>query len=130
MKIAQIAPLIESVPPRLYGGTERIVSYLTEELVAQGHDVTLFASADSNSVAEATRKIGRVLALDRARVRRRFEQRFTAERMVQDYVTIYEKLISTGLRRGADRIRPALAASSTTSHPRANLDSGSDLSSL
>ena len=44
MRIAQIAPLIESVPPRLYGGTERIVSYLTEELVAQGHDVTLFAS--------------------------------------------------------------------------------------
>jgi len=47
MKIAQIAPLIESVPPRLYGGTERVVSYLTEELVAQGHDVTLFASGDS-----------------------------------------------------------------------------------
>lgn len=47
MKIAQIGPLIESVPPRLYGGTERIVSYLTEELVAQGHDVTLFASGDS-----------------------------------------------------------------------------------
>ena len=47
MRIAQIAPLIESVPPPLYGGTERIVSYLTEELVAQGHDVTLFASADS-----------------------------------------------------------------------------------
>ena len=47
MKIAQIAPLIESVPPRLYGGTERIVSYLTEELVRQGHDVTLFASGDS-----------------------------------------------------------------------------------
>jgi glycosyltransferase involved in cell wall biosynthesis len=47
MKIAQIAPLIESVPPRLYGGTERIVSYLTEELVALGHDVTLFASGQS-----------------------------------------------------------------------------------
>ena len=46
MKIAQIAPLIESVPPRLYGGTERIVSYLTEELVALGHEVTLFASGD------------------------------------------------------------------------------------
>ena len=44
MKIAQIAPLAESCPPRLYGGTERIVSYLTEELVAQGHEVTLFAS--------------------------------------------------------------------------------------
>ncbi len=47
MRIAQIAPLIESVPPRLYGGTERIVSYLTEELVLQGHEVTLFASGDS-----------------------------------------------------------------------------------
>ena len=47
MKIAQIAPLMESVPPRLYGGTERVVSYLTEQLVALGHDVTLFASADS-----------------------------------------------------------------------------------
>lgn len=47
MKIAQIAPLIESVPPRLYGGTERVVSYLTETLVRMGHDVTLFASGDS-----------------------------------------------------------------------------------
>ena len=47
MRIAQIAPLTESVPPRLYGGTERVVSFLTEELVRQGHDVTLFASGDS-----------------------------------------------------------------------------------
>lgn len=47
MKIAQIAPLIESVPPHQYGGTERIVSYLTEELVHKGHEVTLFASGDS-----------------------------------------------------------------------------------
>jgi glycosyltransferase involved in cell wall biosynthesis len=52
MKIAQIAPLIESVPPRLYGGTERIVSYLTDELVAQGHDVTLFASGESITSAK------------------------------------------------------------------------------
>ena len=52
MKIAQVAPLIESVPPRLYGGTERIVSYLTEELVKLGHEVTLFASADSITSAE------------------------------------------------------------------------------
>jgi glycosyltransferase involved in cell wall biosynthesis len=51
MRIAQIAPLDESVPPKLYGGTERIVSYLTEELVAQGHDVTLFASGDSQTSA-------------------------------------------------------------------------------
>jgi len=47
MRIAQVAPLYESVPPKLYGGTERVVSYLTEELVQQGHDVTLFASGDS-----------------------------------------------------------------------------------
>lgn len=52
MKIAQIAPLAESVPPKLYGGTERIVSYLTEQLVALGHDVTLFASGDSVTTAE------------------------------------------------------------------------------
>jgi glycosyltransferase involved in cell wall biosynthesis len=52
VKIAQIAPLIESVPPTLYGGTERVVSYLTEELVRQGHRVTLFASGDSLTSAE------------------------------------------------------------------------------
>ena len=46
MRIAQIAPLHECVPPKLYGGTERVVSFLTEELVAQGHDVTLFASGE------------------------------------------------------------------------------------
>jgi glycosyltransferase involved in cell wall biosynthesis len=51
MRIAQIAPLTESVPPRLYGGTERVVSYLTEELVRMGHDVTLFASGDSRTSA-------------------------------------------------------------------------------
>src|SRR3954466_14600297 len=47
MRIAQIAPLAESVPPKLYGGTERVVSWLTEDLVALGHKVTLFASGDS-----------------------------------------------------------------------------------
>ena len=47
MRIAQVAPLYESVPPTLYGGTERVVSYLTEELVKLGHEVTLFASGDS-----------------------------------------------------------------------------------
>jgi glycosyltransferase involved in cell wall biosynthesis len=51
MRIAQIAPLCESVPPKLYGGTERVVSYLTEELVRQGHAVTLFASGDSTTTA-------------------------------------------------------------------------------
>jgi glycosyltransferase involved in cell wall biosynthesis len=52
MRIAQIAPLTESIPPKLYGGTERVVHWLTEELVALGHDVTLFASGDSTTSAE------------------------------------------------------------------------------
>ena len=52
MRIAQVAPLVESVPPKHYGGTERIVSYLTEELVRLGHKVTLFASGDSVTTAE------------------------------------------------------------------------------
>src|SRR5271169_6185429 len=64
MKIAQVAPLIESVPPRLYGGTERIVSYLTEELVRLGHDVTLFASGDSISSAVLAPCCTRALRLD------------------------------------------------------------------
>ena len=64
MKIAQVAPLIESVPPRLYGGTERIVSYLTEELVRIGHDVTLFASGDSITSAELAPCCKRALRLD------------------------------------------------------------------
>ena len=52
MRIAQVAPLAESVPPKLYGGTERVVSWLTEELVSLGHDVTLFASGDSVTGAQ------------------------------------------------------------------------------
>jgi glycosyltransferase involved in cell wall biosynthesis len=64
MRIALIAPLIESVPPRLYGGTERIVSYLCEELVAQGHDVTLFASGDSKTAAKLVPCCAQALRLD------------------------------------------------------------------
>ncbi len=200
MKIAQIAPLIESVPPRFYGGTERVVSYLTEELVRLGHDVTLFASGDSvtsarlvsctttlkiaakvdrtdevyfreqiapllkgpgvqfigeideqqksdflgqalalmflidwpepfglsmieamacgtpvlalrrgsveevvddgltgqiiDSIEEATVALPRVMALDRRAVRRRFEERFTAARMANDYVRVYKALVT------------------------------------
>jgi glycosyltransferase involved in cell wall biosynthesis len=64
MKIAQVAPLYERVPPRLYGGTERIVSYLTEELVRQGHEVTLFASGDSRTSAELVRCCDMALRLN------------------------------------------------------------------
>jgi len=64
MRIAQIAPLFESVPPKYYGGTERIVSYLTEELVRQGHDVTIFASGDSVTKARLLAPCRRSLRLD------------------------------------------------------------------
>jgi glycosyltransferase involved in cell wall biosynthesis len=64
MRIAQVAPLYESVPPRLYGGTERVVSYLTEELVRLGHRVTLFASGDSVTAAELVPCCASALRLD------------------------------------------------------------------
>ncbi|WP_165225846.1 glycosyltransferase family 4 protein [Affinirhizobium pseudoryzae] len=63
MRIAQVAPLAESVPPKLYGGTERVVSWLTEELVEQGHDVTLFASGDSETSAELVQAVPQGLRL-------------------------------------------------------------------
>jgi glycosyltransferase involved in cell wall biosynthesis len=63
MRIAQLSPLVESVPPKLYGGTERVVSYLTEELVALGHDVTLFASGDSRTSARLVPICPRALRL-------------------------------------------------------------------
>jgi glycosyltransferase involved in cell wall biosynthesis len=64
VRIAQVSPLYESVPPKLYGGTERVVSFLTEELVRQGHDVTLFASGDSQTSAELVACSPRALRLD------------------------------------------------------------------
>jgi glycosyltransferase involved in cell wall biosynthesis len=64
MRIAQVSPLYESVPPRLYGGTERVVSWLTEELLRQGHDVTLFASGDSLTNARLVPICPQALRLD------------------------------------------------------------------
>jgi glycosyltransferase involved in cell wall biosynthesis len=64
LRIAQIAPLAEAVPPKFYGGTERVVSFLTEELVAMGHDVTLFASGDSLTSAKLEAVWPRALRLD------------------------------------------------------------------
>jgi glycosyltransferase involved in cell wall biosynthesis len=66
MRIAQVAPLTEAVPPKLYGGTERVVSWLTEELVALGHDVTLFASGDSQTSAKLEATWPKALRLDGA----------------------------------------------------------------
>jgi glycosyltransferase involved in cell wall biosynthesis len=64
MRIAQIAPLMEAVPPKLYGGTERIVAYLTDELVAMGHEVSLFASGDSVTTAHLEAAYPQALRLD------------------------------------------------------------------
>src|SRR6195952_2095519 len=66
MRIAQVAPLTEAVPPKLYGGTERVVHWLTEELVALGHDVTLFASGDSRTSAKLDATWPKALRLDGA----------------------------------------------------------------
>src|SRR5881396_1095112 len=67
MRIAQVAPLWESVPPKRYGGTERIVSYLTEVLVRLGHDVTLFASGDSVTSARLRAVCAHALRLNPGR---------------------------------------------------------------
>ena len=64
MRIAQVAPLTEAVPPKLYGGTERVVHWLTEELVALGNDVTLFASGDSQTSAKLDATWPKALRLD------------------------------------------------------------------
>jgi glycosyltransferase involved in cell wall biosynthesis len=66
MRVAQIAPLTEAIPPKLYGGTERVVHWLTEELVALGHDVTLFASGDSQTSANLVPVWPKALRLDGA----------------------------------------------------------------
>ena len=74
MRIAQVSPLYESCPPQLYGGTERVVSYLTEELVRQGHEVTLFASGDSQTEAtlRAAVRSRRCVSIPNARIRFRY----------------------------------------------------------
>ena len=64
MRIAQVAPLFERVPPVAYGGTERVVAYLTDALVELGHDVTLFASGDSQTRARLVSAVPRSLRLD------------------------------------------------------------------
>jgi glycosyltransferase involved in cell wall biosynthesis len=83
MRIAQIAPLFESVPPKYYGGTERVVSYLTEELVHQGHEVTLFASGDSVTKARLVAACRRSLRLDKRCIDQLAHQILMLERVFQ-----------------------------------------------
>jgi glycosyltransferase involved in cell wall biosynthesis len=84
MRIAQVAPLFESVPPKYYGGTERVVSYLTEELVRQGHDVTLFASGDSVTSARLVATTYRSLRLDEKCIDQLAHQVRQLERVFQE----------------------------------------------
>ena len=84
MRIAQISPLFEAVPPKLYGGTERVVYSLTEELVAMGHDVTLFASGDSITSATLAPMRDQALRLDPS---------------VKDWVAIYYRMVEMIYRR-------------------------------
>jgi glycosyltransferase involved in cell wall biosynthesis len=84
MRIAQIAPLFEAVPPKLYGGTERVVSWLTEELVTQGHQVTLFASGDSKTTASLDAVWPQAIRLDPE---------------IKDWIAAYAVMIETVARR-------------------------------
>lgn len=86
MRIAQIAPLMESVPPKLYGGTERVVSYLCEELVQLGHEVTLFASGDSITAAELVPCTREAIRLNP---------------LIQDYIPHYMMMLDKVRRRAS-----------------------------
>ncbi|HEY3762165.1 MAG TPA: glycosyltransferase family 4 protein [Verrucomicrobiae bacterium] len=84
LKIAQVAPLYESVPPQFYGGTERVVSYLTEALVDLGHEVTLYASGDSSTKANLRPICKRALRLDKTSVDPHADHVFMAERIFRE----------------------------------------------
>src|SRR5580698_9082692 len=87
MRIAQISPLFEAVPPKLYGGTERVVYSLTEELVAMGHDVTLFASVDSITSAKLAPMRDQALRLDPS---------------VRDWIATYMRMMELIYRRAEE----------------------------
>lgn len=82
MRIAQVAPLYESVPPLMYGGTERVVAYLTDELVRQGHEVTLYASGDSRTTASLRPVCDQALRLGGSTPARALEQHRLQMRLV------------------------------------------------
>jgi glycosyltransferase involved in cell wall biosynthesis len=120
MKIAQIAPLIESVPPRLYGGTERIVSYLTDELVRLGHDVTLFASGDSVSTARLVACTPMALRLD-ANVRDPIPYYMLMLDRVRQYAEDFDILHFHIDQFHFPLFRPMAGRSVTTTHGRQDL---------
>ena len=120
MKIAQVAPLWESVPPKLYGGTERIVSYITEELVQMGHDVTLFASGDSETAGRLEAVCPQALRLNTGIFNRDAPMIMLQERSLGasgDFDVIHSHLDFLGFPLARRNPRPVL----TTLHGRLDL---------
>ena len=120
MKIAQVAPLWESVPPKLYGGTERIVSYITEELVQMGHDVTLFASGDSDTAARLEAVCPQALRLNTGIFNRDAPMMMLQERSLGaagDFDVIHSHLDFLGFPLARRNPRPVV----TTLHGRLDL---------
>src|SRR5438105_4441260 len=91
MRIAQVAPMYEAVPPHRYGGTERVVSYLTEELVRRGHDVTLFASGDSRTSARLSPTIDRSM-----------RERFSLQEMQELAIPLHLAMLGEVFQRAAE----------------------------
>ena len=120
MKIAQVAPLWESVPPKLYGGTERIVSYITEELVRMGHEVTLFASGDSDTAARLEAVCPQALRLNTGIFNRDAPMLMLQERSLGaegDFDVIHSHLDFLGFPLARRNTRPVV----TTLHGRLDL---------
>jgi glycosyltransferase involved in cell wall biosynthesis len=120
MRIAQVAPLWESVPPKLYGGTERIVSYVTEELVRMGHEVTLFASGDSETAARLEAVCPQALRLNSGIFNRDAPLIMLQERSLGaagDFDVIHSHLDFLGFPLGRRNTVPVL----TTLHGRLDL---------
>ena len=120
MKIAQVAPLWESVPPKLYGGTERIVSYITEELVRMGHEVTLFASGDSDTAARLEAICPQALRLNAGIFNRDAPMMMLQERSLGadgDFDVIHSHLDFLGFPLARRNPRPVV----TTLHGRLDL---------
>ena len=120
MKIAQVAPLWESVPPKLYGGTERIVSYITEELVRMGHAVTLFASGDSDTAARLEAVCPQALRLNTGIFNRDAPMLMLQERSLGadgDFDVIHSHLDFLGFPLARRNPRPVV----TTLHGRLDL---------
>lgn len=141
MRIAQVAPPFETVPPRAYGGTERVVSTLTEALVRRGHEVTLFAMVEAlasgtpvvalragsvpevvedgvtgyvcDSEDELAAAVERLGKIDRARCRAEAERRFSPDVMAERYEEIYRRLLAEPSAPAVDRPAEARGGAST-----------------